>query len=621
MDFDANALFDSMSAAALLLVAVLLFARSEARSARFLALYLALTGTHFVTHAVAGATTDPRIGQATLNAGHLPWLYAPMALAVFATTMTRTGDRVFTRPAVLAALAMLPTILVGIELLEPSPFWLYSEGGEAVNPTRFRPWGSLHVITLYAATFGTIGLLARALARAEDPQEIPGLAILLSAFTLPAVVLARDILTDPYPWRIFEAFGGEVPSLLPRTGPAQVAIALLLAFAPLALVTRPRLRHARPAAVAATTLAATVGAAVAMAGEGSRSLVNLRWVFFALLVVYASIRHGLLGTRRVEAARFEVPLAAAGFAVLALLFVASVDPLLPDAYAVTVGIGLALVAGALAQSLWGGPGVASALVPTETRYRVERALGEGARGRAVLALDRRLSRSVVLKTLPAGRRALSEARAFAAVSHPSLVTIHDVEEDDRGATLVLEYVAGGTLEDRLARGRLSLSEAKRLGREIAAGLGALHRAGLVHGDVKASNVFLRADGRAALGDFGEARPVSVDETVDRLAPAPAAGSLAGVAPETLLGGPSDGRADIYALGALLYRAITGDTYIRFPPDLADAREAVLAEPPRFPHARIPPRWEATLARALEKDPERRFKDADALEAALAASEG
>lgn len=208
------------------------------------------------------------------------------------------------------------------------------------------------------------------------------------------------------------------------------------------------------------------------------------------------------------------------------------------------------------------------------------------------------------------------------MSHPSLVSVYDVVEDGAGASLVLEYMPGGTLEHRLEKGPLPVAEARRLGLQLAEGLGALHAAGLVHGDIKASNVFFRADGRAALGDFGAARPArTVEATAESLARQPVAGSLAGAAPEVLRGKVPDARSDLYALGALLYRALTGESYVPFPVDFERGRQAVLTQPPRLPHQGVPARWEVLLARCLAKDPRQRPASGRELAEALERVEG
>jgi eukaryotic-like serine/threonine-protein kinase len=187
-----------------------------------------------------------------------------------------------------------------------------------------------------------------------------------------------------------------------------------------------------------------------------------------------------------------------------------------------------------------------------------------------------------------------------------------VVEDAHGASLVLEYLPGGQRP----------GEARKLGLELARGLHALHAAGLVHGDVKASNVLFRGDGSAALGDFGAARAVrDVEATITGLARDPVEGSLAGAAPEALRGAKPGPAADVYGLGALLFRALAGEPYLRFPAAFEDAREAVLRAPPRLPHPRVPARWEALLGRALAKDPAERFPSAAAMAEALERAEG
>ncbi|HEY8292004.1 MAG TPA: serine/threonine-protein kinase, partial [Thermomicrobiales bacterium] len=155
------------------------------------------------------------------------------------------------------------------------------------------------------------------------------------------------------------------------------------------------------------------------------------------------------------------------------------------------------------------------------RYRSEAVIGEGAFGRVVRAFDTRLKRPVAIKTLKRSLaqtdlghfrqledRFVREAEAGARVgSHANLVTVYDlIEDDDRSLHLVLLYVPGGTIGERLAAdGSFPLADALRLTADIARGLQAAHDAGIVHRDIKPANVFMATDGRAQVGDFGIAQ--------------------------------------------------------------------------------------------------------------------
>ncbi|HWH08208.1 MAG TPA: serine/threonine-protein kinase, partial [Candidatus Thermoplasmatota archaeon] len=186
------------------------------------------------------------------------------------------------------------------------------------------------------------------------------------------------------------------------------------------------------------------------------------------------------------------------------------------------------------------------------RYRIERYLGRGGGGRAFVARDELLRRTVVVKEALPSRPddALREARAASAVQHPGIVALHDALARDEQLLLVMEYVDGGTLAERVAStGRLAGAEGERVALELLDAVAALHAAGLVHGDLKPQNVLLTAGGRPKVGDFGLAR---VGETTS-LAPDPARGTPGYAAPEILAGAAPDARADVHALGVLLAR--------------------------------------------------------------------
>jgi len=187
-------------------------------------------------------------------------------------------------------------------------------------------------------------------------------------------------------------------------------------------------------------------------------------------------------------------------------------------------------------------------------YRVLRALGHGGEGSVLLAFDPRLERHVALKhhRLPAPRlarrQALREARRCAAIDHPRVSRVYDLLASGRDLLLVLQYVPGCDLDTALRDRRLSPAAAVAIAADVAAGLAAAHRQGVVHGDLKAGNVLIGDDGRAVLADFGVAVAV--------------AGHARGVSasawtPEHLRGEALDGRSDLFALGRLLYRMLSG----------------------------------------------------------------
>jgi tRNA A-37 threonylcarbamoyl transferase component Bud32 len=190
--------------------------------------------------------------------------------------------------------------------------------------------------------------------------------------------------------------------------------------------------------------------------------------------------------------------------------------------------------------------------------------GAGAQAEVFRAWDPALRREVALKLLRAGAPGadasadgsplLAEGRALARLRHPHVVAVHGIAEHDGRVGLWMELVRGESLEEHVqAHGALSPPEAARLGREIGSALAAVHAAGLLHRDIKPANVVRDADGRFVLADFGLGLPRH--ETAE--AGAAAAGSPMYMAPELLFGSPPDPRADVYALGMLVWFALAG----------------------------------------------------------------
>lgn len=259
------------------------------------------------------------------------------------------------------------------------------------------------------------------------------------------------------------------------------------------------------------------------------------------------------------------------------------------------------------------------------RYRLHRLLGEGGQGRTLLAVDTQTGEEVAVKKVglaPLGGRAaellMREARILSHLDHPNIVHIMDAQQNDEEAVLVMEYVDGGNLAGLMTRrGFLNPHEAIPLVDQILAGLETAHEQGIIHRDLKGENILLHRDGTAKLADFGIAREARTDATAaSGLA---AAGTLPWMSPEQVRGVDADRRSDLYTVGALLYRLLTGKHYV----DLAgrddfQVRQAILTTPPRR-HDKVPyPLW-AILERALAKEPADRFADSAAMRAALKAA--
>ncbi|WP_242169710.1 MULTISPECIES: serine/threonine-protein kinase [unclassified Pseudomonas] len=252
-------------------------------------------------------------------------------------------------------------------------------------------------------------------------------------------------------------------------------------------------------------------------------------------------------------------------------------------------------------------------------YDIEGEIGEGAMASVYLATQRSLERKVALKVMAAAlaadpsfcERFLREGKTLARLSHPHTVTIHDIGNVGELYYMAMEYLPNGTLKERIAAG-LTPEQGVTLIRQIASALGYAHAQGLVHRDVKPANILFRADGTAVLSDFGIAK--SLDDRTQFTQAGFAVGTPSYMSPEQARGQEIDGRADLYALGVVLYEILVG----KLPYTGTDALSTALAhltEPlPELPvhHGR----YQDVLRKLLAKDPAERFPDAAALLRAL-----
>lgn len=287
--------------------------------------------------------------------------------------------------------------------------------------------------------------------------------------------------------------------------------------------------------------------------------------------------------------------------------------------------GLRLVAriGEVFQAPLDEPEAATAPDAVWGHLQIREILGEGSYGTVYRAHDPRLRRDVALKLLRSdlaggglhARRFVAEARLMARVRHRNVLVIHGADEHDGRIGFWTDLLDGVTLEERLAGGEVfSAGEAALCGRELCRALGAVHGAGLVHGDVKAGNVMRDHDGRTVLMDFGAGSEVAGGD-------GPLSGTPLALAPELLNGGQPGAASDLYALGVLLYRLVTGRYPLRAD-SLADLRRGH-AEGTRTPlldlRPDLPDGFVAAVEKALAADPDQRFKSAGELEAALAST--
>ncbi len=259
-------------------------------------------------------------------------------------------------------------------------------------------------------------------------------------------------------------------------------------------------------------------------------------------------------------------------------------------------------------------------------YRVQEKIGTGGMGEVYRARDERLDRDVALKVLPAGMltddnarsRFRREAQALSRLNHPNIAVIYDFDSEGSMDFLAMEYVVGETLAARIATVPLPEKVVLDLGTQIAEALDEAHEHGIIHRDLKPANLMVTPKGRLKVLDFGLAkllRPIGLDEAAITLAETQAGavmGTLPYMAPEQLQGKPVDARADLYALGAVLYEMATGRR--PFPATQASQLIAeILARGPRRPrelNGQVSLGLEGVILKALEKDPERRYQSAE-----------
>jgi Tol biopolymer transport system component len=271
-------------------------------------------------------------------------------------------------------------------------------------------------------------------------------------------------------------------------------------------------------------------------------------------------------------------------------------------------------------------------------YEIVAKLGEGGMGEVYRARDERLRRDVAIKVLPESvasdpeRRARleREAQAVAALSHSNVLSIFDTGTHDNQLYIVTELLEGDTLRARLGTGPLPMRRAIEIAVEVARGLAAAHERQLVHRDLKPENIFLVDDGRVKILDFGLARRVATSsvgaETVaapTRTDPGTVLGTVGYMAPEQVRDQPIDGRADLFAFGAVLYEMLTGQRAFRRDTP-AETMTAILnEEPPELLRVRldVPPALERIVRHCLEKNPSQRFQSARDVAFALEALSG
>ncbi len=270
--------------------------------------------------------------------------------------------------------------------------------------------------------------------------------------------------------------------------------------------------------------------------------------------------------------------------------------------------------------------LASLVGRTLGHYRILEMIGAGGMGQVYRAHDDHLDCDVAIKVLPPGsvsdesarKQFQKEARALARLNHPNIAIVHHFDTQQGVDYLVMEYIRGTTLSQKLVAGKLPEKEVVRLGTQLAEGLRAAHEHGVVHSDLKPGNLRLTDDGRLKILDFGLAKlrlpPTATATTASFSEAHSVAGTLPYMAPEQLLAGEVDARTDIHGAGCVLYEMITGKrTFPQVEP--SKLISAILNSTPLSPAAINPglsAELERIIGKCLEKEPDNRYQSAKEL---------
>lgn len=249
------------------------------------------------------------------------------------------------------------------------------------------------------------------------------------------------------------------------------------------------------------------------------------------------------------------------------------------------------------------------------RYEIESELATGGMGVIILAKDPYIQRQVIVKILIYSRTLediyrdffQNEAEVIAALEHPCIVPIYDFGWHGQQPYIVMRYMAGGSLQDRLDKSEVKLTEMAHILKRVSDALDAAHAKGVIHRDIKPSNILFDSSGESFLSDFGIATSKSIkDDEGEWLV-----GTPAYMSPEQAKGERLDGRSDVYALGVTLYRLLTGQ--LPFSSDSTTALINMHVDLPvpdiRSVKANIPAVWQEVVSKAMAKDPSERYATA------------
>jgi eukaryotic-like serine/threonine-protein kinase len=264
-------------------------------------------------------------------------------------------------------------------------------------------------------------------------------------------------------------------------------------------------------------------------------------------------------------------------------------------------------------------------------FRIVSRLGSGGMGVVYRALDEKLQREIAIKVMEGEsdrpdvdrRRIIEEARAASGLSHPNICTVYETGEFGGQAYIAMEYVPGHPLSEMIPPGGLAAEAVIRYGIQIADALAHAHRRGVIHRDLKTSNVVVDTEGRSKVLDFGLARRVplktgaALTRSGDPVADGKLVGTLAYMAPEMLLHQTADERSDIWGLGVMLYEMASGEPPFKGRNEF-EITAGILRSPADALPAHVPPMLRAIIQRCIAKDPGQRYQQAGEVRAALEA---
>jgi eukaryotic-like serine/threonine-protein kinase len=269
-------------------------------------------------------------------------------------------------------------------------------------------------------------------------------------------------------------------------------------------------------------------------------------------------------------------------------------------------------------------------------YEILAPIGAGGMGEVWKARDTRLGRIVAIKTLPAGKvsdaqrkaRFVQEAKAASALNHPNIITIHDIASQEGCDFIVMEYVAGKTIDQIIPRKGMKLNEALKIAVQVADALTRAHAAGIVHRDLKPSNTMVDEHGLVKILDFGLAKLMELNQEDDSATTATTAvgekpiteegmivGTVSYMSPEQAESKKIDARSDIFSLGSMLYEMVTGQQAFRGENKISTLAAIINKEPAALP-AETPHDLQKVIGRCLRKDPARRFQTMADLKVAI-----